>query len=207
MSKKVEPIIEAEFEVCGYPCVVLFQPYGWRCGYVGVPKGHPCYEKSYDEMEEIKCHGGLTYAAGALAGQEQTDLWWFGFDCNHYGDKIDTVSFDEYYSDDTQRIQVLAILALAGGTVRSLEFVKKQCAKIAEQLKALDKKQRPPRLTFDGNFCDISMCRENPCPYGGDCSQKQVWERLKEYEDTGLTPEEIKNAKKKRKADGENDRQ
>ena len=39
------------------------------------------------------------------------------------------------------------------------------------------------RLTFDGNFCDISMCRENPCPYNGMCSQRQTWERLKEYED------------------------
>lgn len=39
------------------------------------------------------------------------------------------------------------------------------------------------RLTFEGNFCDISMCRENPCPYNGMCSQRQTWERLKKYED------------------------
>ena len=48
------------------------------------------------------------------------------------------------------------------------------------------------RITFEGNFCDISMCRENPCPYNGMCSQRQTWERLKEYEETGLEPEEIK---------------
>lgn len=47
------------------------------------------------------------------------------------------------------------------------------------------------RLTFDGNFCDISQCRELPCQHGGNCSQKQVWERLKAYEDTGLTPGEV----------------
>ena len=47
------------------------------------------------------------------------------------------------------------------------------------------------RITFEGNFCDISMCRENPCPYNGMCSQRQTWERLKECEDTGLEPEEI----------------
>ena len=35
------------------------------------------------------------------------------------------------------------------------------------------------------------MCRENPCPYNGMCSQRQTWERLKEYEDTGFDPEEI----------------
>lgn len=50
------------------------------------------------------------------------------------------------------------------------------------------------RLTFDGNFCDIAMCREQKCPYDGSCSQREVWERLKAYEDTGLEPEEIEKA-------------
>ena len=45
------------------------------------------------------------------------------------------------------------------------------------------------RLTFDGCFCDIAQCRELPCPYDGMCSQRKVWERLKEYEDAGLEPE------------------
>ena len=48
------------------------------------------------------------------------------------------------------------------------------------------------RLTLEGNFCEIARCKEVKCPYDTDCSQKQVWERLKAYEDTGLTPEEIK---------------
>ena len=48
------------------------------------------------------------------------------------------------------------------------------------------------RLTFEGNFCDIAQCKEVKCPYDTACIQKQVWERLKAYEDTGLTPEEIK---------------
>ncbi len=45
------------------------------------------------------------------------------------------------------------------------------------------------RLTFEGNFCDISKCGCRVCPYDGNCSQKQVWERLKEYEDAGLSPQ------------------
>lgn len=50
------------------------------------------------------------------------------------------------------------------------------------------------RLTFEGNFCDISLCLETP---GGaycknsPCSQYQVWQRLKQYEDTGLSPHEV----------------
>lgn len=47
------------------------------------------------------------------------------------------------------------------------------------------------RLTFEGNFCEIARCKEVKCPYDTACSQKQVWERLKAYEDTGLEPEEV----------------
>lgn len=47
------------------------------------------------------------------------------------------------------------------------------------------------RMTFEGNFCDIAQCACMKCPYDTDCSQKQVWERLKQYEDTKRTPEQI----------------
>lgn len=50
------------------------------------------------------------------------------------------------------------------------------------------------RLTFNGNFCDISQCRELPCPHGGSCTQRKVWEKLKAYEDIGLEPEEVNDA-------------
>ena len=50
------------------------------------------------------------------------------------------------------------------------------------------------RLTFEGNFCDIAMCRENPCPYNGSCTQREVWERLKAYEDAGISPAACKQA-------------
>lgn len=46
------------------------------------------------------------------------------------------------------------------------------------------------RLTFDGNFCDIAQCRELPCRYNTACTQRQVWEKLKAYENTGLTPKQ-----------------
>lgn len=51
------------------------------------------------------------------------------------------------------------------------------------------------RLTFEGNFCDIAQCDVIPggssCE-SGSCTQRKVWERLKAYEVTGLTPEEVK---------------
>ena len=55
------------------------------------------------------------------------------------------------------------------------------------------------RLTFDGNFCDIAQCREMPCQHGGSCTQRKVWEKLKAYEDTGLTPEEVNDVMAKAK--------
>lgn len=50
------------------------------------------------------------------------------------------------------------------------------------------------RLTFEGLFCDIAQCSATPggslCE-DGMCSARAVWQRLKEYEDTGLTPEQV----------------
>lgn len=52
------------------------------------------------------------------------------------------------------------------------------------------------RLTFEGNFCEIARCKDVKCPYDTDCSQKQVWERLKAYEDSGLSPHACAEARK-----------
>lgn len=57
---------------------------------------------------------------------------------------------------------------------------------------------RMDRLTFEGNFCDISQCEATPggsfCEDGA-CDTKKVWEKLKKYEDIGLSPEGVKNAR------------
>ena len=50
------------------------------------------------------------------------------------------------------------------------------------------------RLTFEGNFYDIAKCEFIPggsfCE-DGSCSQRKVWERLKAYEDTHMTPSDV----------------
>ena len=51
------------------------------------------------------------------------------------------------------------------------------------------------RLTFEGNFCDIAQFRQLLCPYDGNCTQKQVWERRKAYEDAGLSPQACAEAR------------
>ena len=51
------------------------------------------------------------------------------------------------------------------------------------------------RLTFEGNFCDIAQCRDLACKQGGTCTQRLVWERLKAYEDAGLSPQACAEAR------------
>lgn len=51
------------------------------------------------------------------------------------------------------------------------------------------------RLTFEGNFCDIAQCRDSACKQSGTCTQRLVWERLKAYEDAGLSPQACAEAR------------
>lgn len=41
-------INESDFEYKGYRCVTTFTEMGYRCGYVGIPEGHPLYGKKED---------------------------------------------------------------------------------------------------------------------------------------------------------------
>lgn len=58
----MKPVLEQKFDYKGYPCVVLFMPGAYRCGYVGLPKGHKLAGKSFDDLYYIDCHGGITYS-------------------------------------------------------------------------------------------------------------------------------------------------
>lgn len=81
-----------DFVEAGLACFIQRNASGTWCGYAGVPADHPDYGQSYDGLD-IDVHGGLTYAdecdghlchvpAPGMPG----DVWWFGFDCNHYHD-------------------------------------------------------------------------------------------------------------------------
>jgi hypothetical protein len=45
----------------GYDCLIVRNHSGAWCGYVGVPEGHPCHGKGYDDVD-VDVHGGLTFA-------------------------------------------------------------------------------------------------------------------------------------------------
>ena len=46
-------IIESDFEYRGYRCVTIFHDGGFRCGYVGLPEGHPLYKKDYKDQINV----------------------------------------------------------------------------------------------------------------------------------------------------------
>lgn len=61
-------------------------PHGYANGYVGVPNGHPWYQKDYNSIE-VSIHGGLTYGDFGVGNPpKDKNLWWVGFDTAHYGD-------------------------------------------------------------------------------------------------------------------------
>ena len=177
----MEYIVEREFEHAGYKCVVIFHDGGYRCGYVGVPKGSKLYGKSYmdkldiklEEMKETKLgkrgiipwfsalfddmeerasialyfdvHGSLTYSGGGEKSDYpiKSDLWWFGFDCYHAGDRKDyeyTMKLfpqEEKRCKDLMRIdrEVYGEAGNAEDVIRSEEYVAEECKRLAEQIK------------------------------------------------------------------------
>ena len=111
----------------GMPCCVV-KNHGshvgdYYCGYVSVTNTNKLFKCPYSKVRRevdgspedlLECHGGITYSGNATffptypGGKE---LWWFGFDCAHYGDTIENCS---------------------------LEYVKAECVSLAKQLKAFE---------------------------------------------------------------------
>lgn len=73
-------------------------------------------------------HGGLTYADSGENGYPvESNGWWFGFDCGHYGDgslNPTIAEFDE-------------------GPVRSEEYVVAECERLSEQIVAAFPEESP----------------------------------------------------------------
>lgn len=85
-----------EWRAFDLPCLIVRQPhFGHLCGYVAVPPEHPAHGKHYGVVEpHVHVHGGLTFSERCVGlvchvpkPGEVDDVWWFGFDCNHYNDE------------------------------------------------------------------------------------------------------------------------
>lgn len=47
----------------GLDCLIVRNPWGALCGYVGVPPEHPWHGRDYEAIP-VECHGGVTFADG-----------------------------------------------------------------------------------------------------------------------------------------------
>ncbi len=118
-------------DTTGYSCVILRHPFLHHlCGYVGVFPWHPAYGLGYnhDLIAKTDVHGGLTYAGDGLRNESSGDEWWLGFDCAHGGDLV-PVMREEQFAD-------LGLMDQC--TYRTIEYVRKECTSLAQQLKQLE---------------------------------------------------------------------
>ena len=136
--------LEEVFDYKGYKCACVFNAGGYRCGYVAVDESHPYYKMDYtdDGPNEVMCHWGLTYSGeGRHFYDDFDDLWWFGFDCGHCYDSNDYDLAIEYFPHLKEHLlwtKEIEGRYPIGKEIRTLEYVEKECKKLAEQLKIYD---------------------------------------------------------------------
>ena len=117
---------------------------GVLCGYVGVLPGHVAYELDPSNqlfyINDICPHGGLTYAGksqGPICHKEKNgktdDVWWLGFDCDHYGDLA-----------PIQRMHGIDSFFGEHQYYRNIEYVTQECVSLAKQLHSLNQPQLSP---------------------------------------------------------------
>lgn len=131
-------------------CLMVRNPVGALCGYVGVQPGHPWHGKDYDAVEPYpEVHGGLTFASFCQEGAEDgpgvchvpapgrpANVWWLGFDCAHIHDiapKYDDVGELPTALSDGFMSQTFGE---PFKTYKTFEYVQQECAGLAKQIKA-----------------------------------------------------------------------
>lgn len=119
-------VLEASMLIEGLPCACVLVLDSFRCGYVGVPPGHPMHGRgAHVAARMLEVHNGVTTAGPILHIQDGS--WYFGFDCN--GPR------DGRLDDDPGQFHFLT------GPVRSRAFVLDQCERLAKQLNALARRK------------------------------------------------------------------
>lgn len=130
-------------EATGLDCLIVRNPLGALCGYVGVPPQHPWHGRDYDEAPvcAVDVHGGLTYANGCDEKRPEGichvpypgrpgEVWWLGFDCAHLHDLT-----PRYLKQSIERrFQWPWTDPRVTDTYRDIEYVRSQCAQLARQI-------------------------------------------------------------------------
>lgn len=129
----MQGVEERVFTYKGLPCVIMFMPLGYRCGYVGIPK-----DKKVDS-KKIVCHGDITYE-GKLCDSRgkrlhQWDGSWIGFDCAHSWDGRDMQATRKYFKDNMLLIETVERISKRfSAPYKTVPFCVAECKSIVDQL-------------------------------------------------------------------------
>lgn len=105
--------------------------------------------QAYDDTDKVRLetyfdvHGSLTYSSGGENSKYpiESDLWWFGFDCAHYGDGKDLQlayeKFPQHRASIEYSMRAEEMFSI-GGILRTEEYVAEESKRLAEQLKELE---------------------------------------------------------------------
>lgn len=120
-----------------YEYLVILNTMGHRCGYVAIPPDLT----NFDE-DSIDCHGGITFFGNnhVLKNLLTTQCLdnWIGFDCRHHYDAPDIEAVEKYHGKSGHLDYLKDLNALFDdGTVKSFDYVKKECKSIIIQLEAM----------------------------------------------------------------------
>lgn len=90
-------------------------------------------------------HGGISFANGGKDSHHpiDSDYWWLGFDCGHYGDCPDYDLLEELFGDNEMvkhRLEDKWLYQEA--EVRTLEYVQQNCRNLVDQIINLDRKEK-----------------------------------------------------------------
>ena len=128
-------------------CLIVRNPMGALCGYVGVPPGHPWHGVGWPRIEDdVTVHGGLTFSASCYESAEEghgichvpergrpADVWWLGFDCAHGG--IDLIPLmRRYEQDDPPYPRLPRLSSWPEPEYRDVAYVTRQCESLAAQV-------------------------------------------------------------------------
>ena len=128
MSRAI-PVVEFDrVDSNDFHLLIVLNPPGFRCGYVGVPPDHFAYGSPKDDFN---VHGGITfrsYSCHNLSQLLQSHCYW-GFDCGHYGDANDFEAARNYG---------ISIANIIGSTVRTFDYVRDEIFSLAHQLNSIE---------------------------------------------------------------------
>jgi hypothetical protein len=154
-------------EATGLDCLIVRNPIGALCGYVGVPENHPWHGKDYSDCLRPDCdsddswshydhspgagvdvHGGLTFAAACHPSEEGESHGICHVPEPGRPDNVWWFGFDCAHAYDLAPGMVMSDRAMGWASsgediYRTFAYVQRECADLAQQLAAITAGDRP----------------------------------------------------------------